>query len=64
MTELQEGTPELTGCDEILVASDGPVRIVTLNNPDNANAVNNAMHGAFARLWTTLGEDPDARASW
>ena len=20
------------------------------------------MHGAFARLWTTLGEDPDARA--
>ena len=62
MTELPEGTPELTGCDEILVASDGPVRIVTLNNPDNANAVNNAMHGAFARLWNTLGEDPDARA--
>lgn len=62
MNELPEGSPELTGCDEILVASDGPVRIVTLNNPDNANAVNNAMHGAFARLWTTLGEDPDARA--
>jgi enoyl-CoA hydratase len=62
MSALPEGTPELTGCDEILVASDGPVRIVTLNNPDDANAVNNRMHTAFTRLWTTLGEDADARA--
>lgn len=62
MTELPIGSSDLTGCDEILVASDGPVRIVTLNNPGGANAVNNAMHGAFARLWTTLGEDSEARA--
>ncbi|MFV9633829.1 enoyl-CoA hydratase/isomerase family protein [Mycobacterium neumannii] len=62
MTELPIGSSDLTGCDEILVASDGPVRIVTLNNPGDANAVNNAMHGAFARLWTTLGEDSEARA--
>lgn len=62
MAELMLGTPELTGCDEILVANDGPVRIVTLNNPDNANAVNNRMHTAFTRLWLTLAEDPDARA--
>jgi len=62
MTQLPEGTPELTGCNEILVAVDGPVRIVTLNNPDNANAVNNRMHTAFTRLWTALADDPDARA--
>ena len=62
MTELPEGSPELTGCDEILVAVDGPVRIVTMNNPDNANAVNNRMHTAFTRLWGTLADDPDARA--
>jgi enoyl-CoA hydratase len=62
MMDFMHGTSQLTGCDEILVASDGPVRIVTLNNPGNANAVNNAMHGAFARLWTALGEDADARA--
>ena len=62
MTELPQGTADVTGCDEILVANDGPVRIVTLNNPGNANAVNNRMHGAFARLWDTLGEDADARA--
>lgn len=62
MTELPQGTPELTGCDEILVAKDGPVRIVTLNNPDDANAVNNRMHTAFTRLWDALSDDPDARA--
>ena len=62
MTDLPEGTSELTGCDEILVAADGPVRIVTLNNPDNANAVNNRMHTAFTRLWGALADDPDARA--
>ncbi|WP_082947459.1 enoyl-CoA hydratase/isomerase family protein [Mycobacterium sp. E2479] len=62
MTDLPEGTSELTGCDEILVAVHGPVRIVTLNNPDNANAVNNRMHTAFTRLWGTLADDPDARA--
>ncbi|WP_299577251.1 enoyl-CoA hydratase/isomerase family protein [uncultured Williamsia sp.] len=56
------GDATISGCDEILVASDGPVRIVTLHNPANANAVNNAMHGAFARIWDTLAEDPDARA--
>ncbi|WP_156688029.1 enoyl-CoA hydratase/isomerase family protein [Mycobacterium sp. Marseille-P9652] len=62
MTELPQGTSELTGCEEILVATDGPVRIVTLNNPDDANAVNNTMHTAFTRLWADLAEDPEARA--
>jgi enoyl-CoA hydratase len=46
----------------ILVESDGPVRLVTLNRPEHANAVNNAMHSEFARLWSRLEEDEDARA--
>lgn len=62
MSELPQGTSEISGCEEILVATDGPVRIVTLNRPGNANAVNNTMHGAFARIWSTLAEDADARA--
>jgi enoyl-CoA hydratase len=50
------------GTDEIEVEVDGPVRIVRLNRPDQANAVTNEMHWTFARLWSDLAEDPDARA--
>ena len=46
----------------IQVVADGPVRIVTLNRPEHANAVNHAMHYAFARLWSELETDEDARA--
>jgi enoyl-CoA hydratase len=46
----------------ILVESDGAVRIVTLNRPEHANAVNNEMHRAFSRIWSTLADDEDARA--
>ena len=53
---LRHGTPEIE------VVDDGPVRIVRLNRPDQANAVNNDMHWAFTRLWSDLAEDPDARA--
>ena len=50
------------GTDEIAVEEDGPVRIVRLNRPEHANAVNNDMHWAFARIWSSIAEDPDARA--
>ena len=46
----------------ITVEADDAVRVVTLNRPDHANAVNNAMHTSFARLWDELAEDPEARA--
>jgi enoyl-CoA hydratase len=46
----------------ILVRSEGPVRVVTLNRPAHANAVNHEMHSSFARLWPTLADDEDARA--
>lgn len=62
MADLPLGTSELTGCEEVLVHADGAVRIVTLNRPSHANAVNNAMHTAFARLWDGLLRDPDAKA--
>lgn len=47
---------------ELEVEIDGPVRVVRLNRPDQANAVNNQMHWAFARIWSEIAEDPDARA--
>jgi enoyl-CoA hydratase len=46
----------------IIVEADGPVRIVTLNRPDFANAVNREMHTRFARIWGEIADDPDARA--
>jgi enoyl-CoA hydratase len=46
----------------ILLESDGPVRIITLNRPDHRNAVNHEMHTAFTRLWPALTDDADARA--
>ena len=46
----------------ITVEADGAVRVVTLNRPDHANAVNNPMHRSFARIWDDIAEDPDARA--
>src|SRR6266567_3180902 len=49
--------------DEIRVAADGPIRIITLNRPDNLNAVNDALHAGLARLWGRLSEDYDARAA-
>jgi enoyl-CoA hydratase len=50
------------GTNEIEVERDGPVRIVRLNRPDQANAVNNDMHWAFARIWSDIAEDAEARA--
>jgi len=46
----------------ILVGADGPVRIVTLNRPAHRNAVNQEMHSSFARVWSSIADDPEARA--
>ena len=46
----------------LLVEADGPVRIVTLNRPDQLNAFSDELHVEFARVWPELEDDPTARA--
>lgn len=48
--------------DEIEVASDGPLRIVRLNRPDELNAVTHDLHEGIADLWPQIDLDQDARA--
>jgi enoyl-CoA hydratase/carnithine racemase len=48
---------------EIDVCADGPLRIITLNRPDDLNAVNDNLHVGLARLWQRLTDDPTARAA-
>ncbi|WP_395649767.1 enoyl-CoA hydratase/isomerase family protein [Brevundimonas sp.] len=48
--------------DEIRVEVDGPVRIVTLNRPDERNAVSKAMLFALTDLVVRLNEDADVGA--
>lgn len=47
---------------ELIVSADGPIRIVTLNRPDELNGANRAMHQSLARVWTYLAADRGARA--
>lgn len=47
---------------ELAVESRGPVRVVTMNRPDELNAFTIDMHVAFAQLWSELEDDPDVRA--
>ena len=49
--------------DEIDVRADGPLRIITLNRPDDLNAVNEGLHSGLARIWDELNRDPSARAA-
>ena len=49
--------------DEIQVTSDGPVRLITLNRPDDLNATNHVLHQGLAELWPQLDADVDARAA-
>jgi enoyl-CoA hydratase/carnithine racemase len=47
----------------VLVESDGPVRIVTLNRPDQLNAFSDELHVEFPRVWQSLENDPTAKAA-
>jgi enoyl-CoA hydratase/carnithine racemase len=49
--------------DEIRVEADGPLRIITLNRPDELNAVNDALHMGLARIWNRLSQDRAARVA-
>jgi enoyl-CoA hydratase len=50
---------ELTG---IRVEHDGPVRIVTLDRPDELNAFSEELHASLVQVWRMIEDDDDARA--
>lgn len=47
---------------ELSVDVVGPVRIVTMNNPDQLNAFIEPLHDDFVALWQQLAADRDCRA--
>jgi enoyl-CoA hydratase len=48
--------------DELEVESDGPVRIIRLNRPEQLNATNHELHKGLAGLFPQIDADVDARA--
>jgi enoyl-CoA hydratase/carnithine racemase len=46
----------------IEVESDGPIRLVRLNRPEQLNATNHELHQGLAELLPQIDADPDARA--
>jgi enoyl-CoA hydratase/carnithine racemase len=49
--------------DSIQVEVDGPIRIITLNRPDDLNATNRELHAGLAGLFPQLDADLDARVA-
>lgn len=47
---------------DLLIESRGPVRLVTLNRPEELNPVNEALQDALAEVWPHLARDESARA--
>ncbi|WP_216893014.1 enoyl-CoA hydratase/isomerase family protein [Nocardia alni] len=48
---------------EIQVKAEGALRIITLNRPDQLNAVNDDLHHGLATLWPRLSADREARVA-
>lgn len=46
----------------IRIDDDGPVRIVTLDRPDELNAFTDEFHATFVELWRAVADDDGARA--
>ncbi len=46
--------------DALTVECEGPVRIVTINRPEELNAVDQDLHWAIAHVWRQLAADTDA----
>jgi enoyl-CoA hydratase/carnithine racemase len=45
----------------LIVEADGPVRIITMNNPDMRNAFIDPLHEAMRDIWYRIARDGDAR---
>lgn len=50
---------ELAGID---VRADGPVRIITMNRPDELNSFTEDFHATFVEMWHHVEADDEARA--
>jgi len=48
--------------DSLIVARDGPVLVVTINRPDERNALDEPTKEAFPRLWAQIDRDREVRA--
>ncbi|GAA4382996.1 enoyl-CoA hydratase/isomerase family protein [Actinomadura verrucosospora] len=46
----------------LLVEADGPLRIITMNRPDELNSFDDALHVGMRRVWDLLVDDEDAHA--
>jgi enoyl-CoA hydratase len=46
----------------LLVEVDGPLRIISLNKPEQLNAMSDDLHGAITEVWHRLTLDHDAMA--
>jgi enoyl-CoA hydratase/carnithine racemase len=49
--------------DELRVTADGPIRVVTLNRPEQLNATNHPLHAGLAALFPQLDADEEARVA-
>jgi enoyl-CoA hydratase len=49
--------------DELQVTADGPVRVITLNRPEQLNATNHDLHRGLAALFPQLDSDDEARVA-
>jgi enoyl-CoA hydratase len=47
---------------ELLVAEDGAVAVITLNNPEMGNAFTDSMHAGLQEIWDELAADDNVRA--
>ncbi|MGZ4759959.1 MAG: enoyl-CoA hydratase/isomerase family protein, partial [Acidimicrobiales bacterium] len=47
--------------EELTVEAEGPIRTLTINRPDELNAVNQALHWALANVWRQLAADREAK---
>ena len=50
-----------TVSDELLIAADGAVRIVTINRPRSHNVIDESLHSQLLDVWHDLDRDADAR---
>jgi enoyl-CoA hydratase len=62
MTMTSTSTEPLYGLpNDLVVTADGPIRIVTLNRPENLNGASLVLHQSLARVWDAIAGDTEAR---